>query len=338
MADPGRPIKTRPLDLFYVKIPEGESYSPLTFYNLVPANGAQPDRDLQLKGLSLTVLNFFAGDLPGEDDWDANIFRTLASIVPRFRKRADESRRTNEAYLKLRVAYWKAVVNEEKTETGEAKTTRSLEGPYYADQAFQFVVDDNTRAGGFSDRQVFDDILIRDALKLHMFLQELDEFDKDTAPYADVLKDTGLDAVVSLSGPWASVAPIVSGIVKNIAKLNKSDTVFDQEFTITTTDALGQSKLREGIYVALETLPPVKATDEALQDTPPLTFKNNAVYGQGQDNQPVRWTQSYLVFNLYRTPQVEFVGSAAEYLKDRNIEVPKESMKELSGAQMLILR
>jgi hypothetical protein len=314
MANADRPNMTRPLELHYVQVPEGERYSPHTYYDLVPASAPEPDTSLRTQGLSLTVLNFMAGDLPGEDDWDASFVQAVAAVIPRFRKKADEMRRRNEAYLKLRVAYWKQM---EETVTDvqghEQKVKRLDDGPYYADQAFQFVVDDKSRAGGFTDRQVFDAIRIRDSLKLHIFLQELDEFDRDVAPYSAVLKDTGLDAVVNLSGPWASVAPIVSGIVKNIAKLNKSDTVFDQEFTITTTDAIGQSKLREGLYVAVEASP--------SEEIPPLWFRNNHVYGKGRatgkppsgEGEPfTRYPLSYLVFNIYKTPRIRLLDKAEQ--------------------------
>lgn len=294
-------VKSQPVDLFYVNVPG--KYSAGNEYKVIPAGEVEPDQTLETNYLSITILSFYAGDLPGEDDWDAKLRTGLSRIVPHFNWKAEEAMRRNEAFLKFRVAYWK----ESRKQHGHVMLD---DGPYFADQAFQFVVDDYNRAGGFTDRQIFDSIRIRDSLILQIELQELDEFEKDLAPYVDVLKGTGLDTALRLSPQFSAIVPIASNIVRNISKLNKSDTVWDQEFTITTNNILGQSKLREGIYVILEALPEQTMDTkkkEALEipfDPYKLRFKNNRLLYPGRDKKLKLWTQSYLVISVYRTPEV----------------------------------
>lgn len=122
---------------------------------------------------------------------------------------------------------------------------------------------------------------------------------------------------MNLAGSWASIAPIVSGIVKNVAKLNKSDIVWDQEFTITTTGAAGQSQLQEGIYVALG----------AVEESPEIVFRNNRLYARESGK---LWPQSYLVFTIYRTPKV--LNPVWSFLEERAEKLPEGFMDEFGTA------
>lgn len=135
-------------------------------------------------------------------------------------------------------------------------------------------------------------------------LQEVDSYDDDIAPYADILSEAGLDGVLRLaSGQFAQVIPVVTSLVKSIAKLYKSETVWNDKFSITTiSDALGQSNLREGIYVALEKLPLKGFEDGEFSDLDEtqFTFENNIVYATGKEDNLIPWFQSYLVFNLHQ--------------------------------------
>jgi len=293
---------SNPLDLWYVDVKQ--AYSSQSLYNIVRATDVEPDPELATRLLDLTVLGFYAGDLPGEDDWDAGLKRVIARLSPRFKKKSEATRIKNEAFLKIKTEYWKQGYDKDKNKM-------ILEdGPYNADQAFQFIVDDYTRAGGFSDRRLFENVQIREALKLEIQLQELDEFDTDVAPYADVLKDTGLDSALNLT-KFAPFVPIASKIIQNIAKLNKSDTVWDEQFTITTTKAYGQSKLREGIYIAIEALPddnlpdkykPSEKADSNQFDPTKLQFKDNRLYYPNAKGALAPWFQSYIIFNIYKNP------------------------------------
>lgn len=325
-----RPVETRPLDLFYINV-DGD-YSSQKEYDVVPASDIIPQKDLENSSLNLTILNFFAGDLPGEDDWDARIPSCLANKVQRFSR----AKVRNEAFLKLRVAYWKE--RREATSPGDVSnlSVKLDDGPYFADQAFQFVVEDKSRAGGFSDRRIFESIRIRESLVLQIELQELDEFEKDVAPYADVLKGTGLDAALQLSPQFSALIPIASGIVRNIAKLNKSDTVWDQEFTITTTrSVVGQSKLKEGIYVALESVRPGASTETAAAENSfepqKLKYKNHRLLYLYNDKKLKPWIAGYLVFTINKTPTAEAI-QIWETVKKHSDELPKQFKDDIAEA------
>jgi len=69
-------------------------------------------------------------------------------------------------------------------------------------------------------------------------------------------------------------------------------------------------------------------------------LKGQFVYSKGQEGQPRRWTQSYLVFNICQTLPADnydeyvHVDEVRKLLEERDVAEPKDAMKGLNVVQM----
>lgn len=312
----------RPVDVYFVSIPEDaegqRKYDPRTPYRLIPASALDADPGLAGKLFGVSILHFFGGDNPDLPAGPLEVGHRLAAALQRGAEVAhdprdaaaraadmeggDDRRPRNEMFLRLGTDYF---VYGDKSGQG----ARGLVGPYGAEYGVHFGVRDFRRAGGHTDRRVFDNLRIADALTLRVELQEVDEMSDGMEPYLAILKGTGLDGVLNLTGQ-RQIVQIATQIFTNISRLNKNDVVWDETITLTTRDAPGQSRLRPGIFVLIESTPRTyERGGDGLRtrDPHPLWIRGNVVYRAPEPedgSEPPRTggpeLGNYLVLSVYR--------------------------------------